>query len=216
MTPPRPLVLATDSAEPNAAIEEIARWLREREVHGVIAGIPHAESFATAWQRLSGATATIRMRQRLYVLRALKPTKYASGALRKATTDDLELLQRWTDAFNREALSGMPDPELRDRLERRIAAGEMYLWEDREPRAMVASARPTRRGIAINSVYTPDEWRGRGYATSAVATLSEALLAQGREFCVLYTDLENPTSNAIYTRLGYRPVYDSIMMAFNP
>ena len=92
--------------------------------------------------------------------------------------------------------------------------GEMFLWEDAEPRAMAASARPTRRGIAVNSVYTPVEWRGRGYATSCVARLSELLLSEGREFCVLYTDLANATSNAIYARIGYRPVVDSVVMAF--
>jgi predicted GNAT family acetyltransferase len=33
-------------------------------------------------------------------------------------------------------------------------------------------------------------------------------LAEGRRFCVLFTDLANPTSNAIYARIGYRPLAD--------
>ena len=69
------------------------------------------------------------------------------------------------------------------------------------------------RAIAVNAVYTPPEWRQRGYATACVAGVSEELLARGYEFCVLYTDLSNPTSNAIYTRIGYRPVRDFIMYA---
>ena len=73
-----------------------------------------------------------------------------------------------------------------------------------------ASARPTKRAIAVNGVYTPLEWRRRGYATACVAALSELLL-RGFEFCVLYTDLSNPTSNSIYTRIGYRPVRDFLM-----
>jgi predicted GNAT family acetyltransferase len=44
-----------------------------------------------------------------------------------------------------------------------------------------------------------------------VAALSDLLLRRGFEFCVLYTDLSNPTSNAIYTRIGYRPVRDFLM-----
>src|SRR5437016_4812353 len=32
------------------------------------------------------------------------------------------------------------------------------------------------------------------------------LLADGRRFCVLFTDAANPTSNAIYRRIGYVPV----------
>jgi len=31
---------------------------------------------------------------------------------------------------------------------------------------------------------------------------------------LLYTDLANPTSNALYRRLGYRPVEDRILLAF--
>ena len=31
---------------------------------------------------------------------------------------------------------------------------------------------------------------------------------------VLYTDLANPTSNALYRRIGYRPVEDRTVLAF--
>jgi len=58
-------------------------------------------------------------------------------------------------------------------------------------------------------VYTPRELRGRGFATATVAALSQLLLDQGHQFCCLYTDLANPTSNAIYQRIGYQAVSDS-------
>ena len=73
---------------------------------------------------------------------------------------------------------------------------------------MTARSRPTHHGIAVNAVYTPPEQRGRGYATAAVATLSQQLLYEGYDFCCLFTDLSNPTSNRIYQRIGYRPVCD--------
>jgi uncharacterized protein len=57
-------------------------------------------------------------------------------------------------------------------------------------------------------VYTPLSERGHGYATALVADLSRSLLARGRKRCFLFTDLDNPTSNAIYQRIGYRPVMD--------
>ena len=76
---------------------------------------------------------------------------------------------------------------------------------------MAGSARPTRRAIAVNAVYTPPEWRRHGYATACVAELSGLLLRRGFEMCVLYTDLANPTSNAVYTRIGYQPVRDFLM-----
>ena len=36
----------------------------------------------------------------------------------------------------------------------------------------------------------------------------ESFLAERRAFCALFTDLANPTSNAIYARIGYRPLAD--------
>ena len=48
--------------------------------------------------------------------------------------------------------------------------------------------------------------------TSAV---SRAALDAGAEDVVLFTDLANPTSNALYQRLGYRPIEDRTVMEFN-
>jgi hypothetical protein len=31
-------------------------------------------------------------------------------------------------------------------------------------------------------------------------------LDSGKKFCTLYTDLDNPTSNSIYQKIGYKPV----------
>ncbi len=78
---------------------------------------------------------------------------------------------------------------------------------------MAAWAGRTPNGLRINYVYTPPELRGRGYATACVAALSRALLEAGNRYCCLYTDLANPTSNAIYRRIGYRPVCDAAMYA---
>jgi predicted GNAT family acetyltransferase len=62
--------------------------------------------------------------------------------------------------------------------------------------------------VRIYLVYTPDELRGHGYATACTAEITRRLLAEGKRYCFLYTDLSNPTSNKIYCRIGYRPVCD--------
>ncbi|MEX2154759.1 MAG: GNAT family N-acetyltransferase [Gemmatimonadaceae bacterium] len=216
MTPPRPLVLVSTRSDLNSEIAELAQWLRKHDhtPRALIADVALAERFVLEWTRLSGASAELKMRQRLHVLRRVIPVTVPAGELRRASMDDLELLERWVGAFHSEALGESSDPELRDRVAVRLDTGEFFLWEDGEPRAMAASARPTRRGIAVNSVYTPLEFRGRGYATAAVAALSRRLLDDGREFCVLYTDVANPTSNAIYARVGYQPVADSLLYEF--
>jgi len=43
-----------------------------------------------------------------------------------------------------------------------------------------------------------------------------AMLLERRRFCFLFTDLGNPTSNAIYRRIGYEPVSDVDRYLFDP
>jgi len=79
---------------------------------------------------------------------------------------------------------------------------------------MAAKTRPTEKGMTVGGVYTPPELRGKGYATSCVAELSRHILQSGKEFCTLYTDLANPTSNSIYKKIGYTEVCDSVEYTF--
>jgi len=46
--------------------------------------------------------------------------------------------------------------------------------------------------------------------------VSRAALDAGADHVVLFTDLANPTSNALHQRLGYRPVEDRVMLRFGP
>jgi len=46
-------------------------------------------------------------------------------------------------------------------------------------------------------VYTPPEYRQKGYATTTVAELSQKSLDMGYQFCCLYTDLKNSLSYEI-------------------
>ena len=83
------------------------------------------------------------------------------------------------------------------------------LRTDGGPVSTAMWARPTPNGVTINGVYTPGARRNRGYASACVAALSQRMLDEGQEFCCLYTDLSNPTSNDIYLSIVYQPVCDS-------
>jgi predicted GNAT family acetyltransferase len=65
----------------------------------------------------------------------------------------------------------------------------------------------------ISGVWTPRELRGHGYASAVVAALSIDRQDAG-EACMLYTDLANPTFNAIYRALGYRRVGEGVTIGF--
>lgn len=175
---------------------------------------PLAERFAERWSRLTGEPGTVAMRQRLHALTTVSPVPEPPGRMRFAGPADLDRVAEWIAAFERDALGSADAAATRAQAERRIAKAEMVLWEDGGPRCMAARARRTRHTETVNHVYTPPAGRGRGYATALVAALSRRLLEDGSRQCLLYTDLANPTSNAIYARIGYRPIGDFSMVSF--
>ena len=115
--------------------------------------------------------------------------------------DDIELALEWGEGFARDA--GTQFRLRRASIERWVEAGQLFLWDDDGPRSITVAQGHTPCGVRIGYVYTPPEWRGRGYAGSCVAAVSQRMLDRGSSFCVLYTDLSNPTSNELYKRLGY-------------
>jgi predicted GNAT family acetyltransferase len=186
------------------------------ELPGVVGAVPEVNDFATLWD----ASPRIVFEQGIYALREVKPVPAAPGGPREATETDYDLVFDWFVAFGDEALhDGEPgtaqhERQIRQRLSPESPGG-ITLWEDDGvPVSLSGYGGRTPNGIRIGPVYTPPELRGRGYATSLVAGLSARLLREGRTFCFLYTDLANPTSNAIYERIGYARVCDSRQIAF--
>ncbi len=216
MTPPKEVLLASSEEPSGEAMQALLQNLRaERwQPPGVNGPSGLVDRFAQAWTQENGRRYRVRMRERVYELREVSRLSYSPGTLRLTVENDLELVARWRTAFLKEAVEGEDLETARKVSARRIAAGDMFLWEDGEPVSMAMRSRPTPHGITVTSVYTPPEFRQRGYATSCVAALSQLLLDQGKAFCNLFTDLANPTSNAIYQKIGYRPVCDFHLIRF--
>lgn len=175
---------------------------------------PQAETtlLAGLWSARTGLAARQAMRNRIYqAVEVLPPRRTPRGHVRVARPGDRDLVAGWVGDFTAEAhvLSGSAD-----RIDQLIGEGSLLLWEDEGPRSMAAEVARTPNGARVGYVYTPPAWRGRGYASACVAALSQLILDSGAQFCFLYTDLANPTSNAIYSRLGYRPVADVVDYEF--
>lgn len=179
-------------------------------IPGVIARSAVSLAFAQLWKDRTGKPFTPGVSQRIYELRQVTPPTVVPGHLRPARDDEIDLLADWIYHFSVDARVPSDAVEARVVAERRIDSGDVFVWEDDgRPVSVAGKSRPSSHGITVNLVYTPPELRNRGYASACVATLSQQLLDAGWEFCTLYTDLANPTSNSIYQRIGYRPVCDS-------
>ena len=217
-TPPYNLILARPAG--TAELETLATAI-EDDLPGLVGAQPEAGEFAELWSARHPVTVHVQRRMGVYALERLLPVPPAPGASRPAEADDQAVLLRWVQEFGAEVLEE-GDPG-RDEAERsvvhRIGAADagFLLWEDDgEPVSLAGWGGRTPNGIRIGPVYTPPALRGRGYATALVADLSARQLAAGRRFCFLFTDLANPTSNAIYERIGYVKVCESAMVAFQP
>lgn len=214
-TPPRPLVV-TDL--PEEAHGPVAADVEEAfgTLPGVIGPEGSAAAFARTWSESTGSRAEPRVHERLFRLeRLIPPGRPASGEHRKAGPGDRERVVEWVRAFVEETHIGGPDPA--GTAVRLVERGEVLLWDDRgAPRSMAAVGARSPHVARIGFVYTPPAERGSGYASACVAALTRDLLDDGCESVVLFTDLANPTSNAIYARLGYRPVEDVTEWSFGP
>ena len=213
-TPPFNLLLARPRTP--AALAPLAARVRADDpgAAGVNGAMPEAEAFADAW----GEPWNVRMRMRLHSLRAATAVPAAAGRMRAATGADLPLLLAWMEAFATEAgIQGNAEQRAAS-IRARLGEPEgIVLWEDGGVAVAFAGSGETSPGVArIGPVYTPPDRRRNGYATALVHDLTAALLRRGVGLCLLYTDLANPTSNAIYARIGYRPVLDAVEIEFGP
>ena len=181
--------------------------------------MPEIDGFVAAYARLHDVAPEPRVQQGIYALESVLPPERPLGAPREATPADRELLVRWWGEFGVEALSSLEQDEEQNgrNVDYKLTApgNGIALWEvGGEPMSAVGYGSPTPTGVRIGPVYTPPEFRGRGYASALTAHVSTEQLAAGRSFCFLYTDLANPTSNKIYVAIGYRRVCDSVQYAF--
>lgn len=219
-TPPYPVVLADPVLDEVVDAFATALVRAQPALPGVTANEPWATRFADGWSAATGAAWRRSISQGVYALTRVQRPRPAGGSARAASDEDRPLLVGWMHAFEMEALQSM----IRDEgaMERGIdarlgaaATGGFSIWDDAGRAVSLTGWMPIPGGARIGPVYTPPEERGKGYASNLVADVSASMLQRGAGACFLYTDLANPTSNAIYQRIGYEQVAESSMILFD-
>ncbi|MEV4174971.1 GNAT family N-acetyltransferase [Nonomuraea sp. NPDC049709] len=164
--------------------------------------------------RLLGAPARL-VSERLYRLGTLTVPD-VPGRGRLAVPGDFPLLVSWYHAFGDEVGMGEAD-DVAERVAQRLAARELFVWEEGGAPVSLAALSPAAGGVCrIGPVYTPPSCRRRGYGAAVTAFASRTGLAERCTEVVLFTDLGNPTSNAIYQAIGYEPVSDFAHVTYAP
>jgi predicted GNAT family acetyltransferase len=207
-TPPFRLILS--EVDDPAAIDLLVTDLLDRDLPGMLGPVEVMDAFMKAWNARGGRPARRVLAERAFRLTEVVPPRPVAGAARVAGPADRDLVTAWVIAFMREALEDEDDERVAADVDRWLAGKgrTIHLWEDGEPMSLSGVGGNTPNGIRIGPVYTPPDRRGRGYASALVAAVSQAQLDAGKQFCFLFTDLANPTSNKIYQAIGYEPVRD--------
>jgi len=232
-------VVVPESVRHNGPVEFLAEELRRSGFmpSGVLAVDSLAGCFADAFcdvidsgadadagtAEASGMGVTIKQRfhMTMILMKLEKLAEYtkASGFCRMLNESDLSYTPYWENAFCIDCrVPVYTILESEKRIKTRLGMNIHYIWQDNVPVAQAVLGRNTPNGAAISWVYTPVEFRGKGYATSVVAELSKAILGSGKSFCCLFADASNPASCAVYHKLGYYDVcrFDDIKFEYVP
>jgi len=219
MTPPHPLnIVIIDDTKTDAILTFAASEFLDREIHipSVVGLKSVVFSFAEVWKELTQVDTRLAMDQGLYRLDEVNQSlPCSSGTWRYARKDEAPLIEEWYHAFNKDV--GLPNAdnhEIQLKVDQFLEGQEVFFWEDNgKVVSMMKKSRPSDHGVTVSFVFTPQEERKKGYARTMVAAGSEELL-KTYDFCVLYTDMMNPTSNKIYQEIGYKKIADSVHLEF--
>jgi predicted GNAT family acetyltransferase len=217
-TPPREVIVSGLPADCAGEVAEVLARTHPR-LPGAVGPRHETEMFAKSWSECTGAVTQERLAQRAFTLHRLTPPTGVPGAARRADSRDIELLARWRTDFANEAAGGLRGHHsARQQAANSLAAGNAaLLWEiDAQPMAWASATAPVAGMSRIGPVYTLPPHRGHGYGSAVTAAATTWSLETGAKHVVLHTDLSNPISNAIYPRIGFRPVYDAVEVGFTP
>lgn len=193
----------TDDEAASTALAEsaLSAGVQPATVGGPVAS---TAAFAAAWQvaRGVGVTARTHIQLQTFDERDARPLALQDAAVRLATEEDVGWLCDWFIGFDRETFDqGFdPEPAVRSKL------GVLWLLEVDGVPVSMAAASPSAFGVRrLHLVYTPPERRGAGFGALIALAVSRSVLADG-DRAVLFADLANPVTVAMYQRLGYRRV----------
>ncbi|MEN2767226.1 GNAT family N-acetyltransferase [Ornithinibacillus xuwenensis] len=216
-TPPNKWILAKIDGIDQRVIPAIVQFLDRHKypVPGVLGPEEQVEEFVKRWKNLSKKKAILHMKQLIYQLDKVKVTPNAEGKLILAIEKHLPIIREWLYHFGLQANMNISKPHADSMARNYIQNQSLFLWEvNNQIVSMANNSRRSRNGATINAVFTPDDQKRKGHATSVVAGLSQQLLDEGFRFCSLYTDTLNPTSNSIYRKIGYYDVGSSVEYYF--
>jgi len=206
------LILASNTTKIDV-YQELVAHMDTVDYPGIIGEKQCCFTYKEVFEQHTNQLMKVEMDQRIYSCKEVIDHADTRGSVRLAVEKDLELLTQWSVKFALEAEGYVQDTnKQREHVLSKIKTKLLYVLEiDNEVVSMTARTNTPGDTESVGYVYTPKEYRGRGYASLLVAEVTKHVLNDGK-IATLYTDLSNPTSNSIYMKIGYEPYCDSVMI----
>lgn len=200
-----------NSKDTNAAAMLLADYMAENQIHfeGIHASQEICEAFIDQYRKSVKSTFAEKMAMDIMEITQVNELKGVEGKTRLAIPEEAKLMTEWLVQFQIEALTKEIDYESAlVKITRLIDDNKLYVFEDTNEAvvSMAASTRQLIHGIAISYVYTPEEYRGMGYAAANVYNVSKKYLDDGNDFCTLFVDRKNLLSKRAYEKVGYETI----------
>lgn len=168
-------------------------------------------SFINEYKKLVNCSFIERLGMDIMELRELNDVKHVEGSPRLATIDEVKMIADWMVQFLIE--SRATEINYEDALNKATELAKnskVYVYENDEHEvvSMAIATRQLRHGVAISYVFTPEEYRGTGYAAANIHFMSKDFLDKGYEFCTMFVDKKNMLTERAYEKVGYHILED--------
>ncbi len=126
---------------------------------------------------------------------------------------DIDLMTRWRVGYAIETLGDTESPALWQRMragaEKYLQMGRVWILEDNgQPVATTAFNATIKEMVQVGGVWTPPEWRRRGYGRAAVAASLLGVKADGIQTAILFTGESNIPAQKVYEAIGFQHIGD--------
>lgn len=138
---------------------------------------------------------------------------------RLATPADQELLAQWRQDFCCESLGDTPSQAVTQTAVTDVArwiAGQsqFVLTDDGRPVSTCCFNARLPDAVQIGNVWTPPQWRSRGYARAVVSGALAHARGQGVQQAVLFTPQEHAAALTAYAAIGFTRIGDYAMLRY--
>ncbi len=175
-------------------------------IEGLIGKQGVCQAFISQYKKNANGTFLEKIGVDIMEIREINEINPVEGRHRLAEPEEVKLITEWMINYQLEARTSEINYETALESATKLIEGDkFYIYEDMQQNivTMAAASRKLVHGIGLNYIYTPEEYRSKGYAAANLYYMSKELLEQGNEFCTLFVDKNNPLTSRAYEKVGY-------------